>query len=262
MFFKYKNATINYNVNGNGPALVLLHGFLENSTMWLPFVKPLSKTHKVITLDLLGHGKTDCISYSHSMNDMALLIKSLLQHLKLQQATLIGHSMGGYVALAFAKAHSDLINGICLLNATPLPDTNERKQIRLRANKMAQTNFNQLVKMSFINLFDPSCKKEHQAAISHALQEALKTPKKGYVAANLGMMERANFKNWWLSSSIKKGMILGTNDHLIDATFHEANFKPKTDFFKLIPKGHMSHISQPKLTAKALSDFISLLNHQ
>ena len=68
----FKNAKISFSDSGKGSAVVLIHGFLENSTMWDKIVPELSKRNRIITIDLLGHGKTDCLGYVNSMELLAI----------------------------------------------------------------------------------------------------------------------------------------------------------------------------------------------
>ena len=128
MNLEYKGINIFYTDNGSGKAVVLLHGFLENSNMWIPFISILSKNNRVICIDLLGHGKTECLGYIHTMELMGDCVNAVLQHLKIYKATFIGHSMGGYVVLAFAEKKPNMINGICLMNSTAEADHLERKK--------------------------------------------------------------------------------------------------------------------------------------
>ena len=79
----YKNAKINFSVTGKGSALVLLHGFLEDSSMWQRIVIDNSTRYKVVTIDLLGHGKSENIGYVHTMDDMATMLAAVLKHLKM-----------------------------------------------------------------------------------------------------------------------------------------------------------------------------------
>ena len=116
MILKHKGITINYSSAGTGTAIVLLHGFLENKTMWNDFLPTLSEGHQVVTVDLLGHGETGCLGPVHSMEDMAESVHAVLKELKLKKSILIGHSMGGYVALAFAEKYPDELAGLCLMN--------------------------------------------------------------------------------------------------------------------------------------------------
>ena len=112
--------------------------------MWNDLVPELAKNNQVVCIDLLGHGQTDCLGYVHTMEAMADAVFFVLKHLKIKHAYVIGHSMGGYVALAMAEKVPVLFNGLCLMNSTFEADTKELKLLRTRANKMAQTNFEKL----------------------------------------------------------------------------------------------------------------------
>ncbi|PCH53518.1 MAG: alpha/beta hydrolase, partial [Flavobacteriaceae bacterium] len=135
MNFLYRNTTVHYTSAGTGSTIVLLHGFLENSTMWNEITKVLSKKNNVICIDLLGHGKTENHGYIHTMKDQAEMVKAVLNHLRLRKYVLIGHSMGGYIALAFIKLFPQNVKGLCLMNSTALPDSEEKKINRDRAIK-------------------------------------------------------------------------------------------------------------------------------
>ena len=82
---KFKNINVSFTEQGKGKALVFLHGFLGAQTIWKPFVDKLSNTYRVITIDLLGHGNTACLSYLHSMEEMAEAVQAVLSHLKLRK---------------------------------------------------------------------------------------------------------------------------------------------------------------------------------
>ena len=127
MNFLYKNTSVHFTISGKGSAIVLLHGFLENNTMWNEITKVLSKRNKVICIDLLGHGKTENHGYIHTMEDQAEMVKAVLNHLHLRKYIIIGHSMGGYIALAYSKLFPQNIKGLCLMNSTALPDSEEKK---------------------------------------------------------------------------------------------------------------------------------------
>ena len=129
----YKKAKINFTDVGKGTAVVLLHGYLENLSMWDCFISELSKKNRIVSIDLLGHGQSDCLGYVHSMEDQAEMVSEDLSHLKIKKAVLIGHSMGGYVALAFAELYSDHMKGLVLMNSTSRADSDEKKHNRNRA---------------------------------------------------------------------------------------------------------------------------------
>lgn len=252
----YKGVPIFYTETGKGDTLVLLHGFLENSTMWAAFIPELSKTHRVICIDLLGHGRTPSIGYIHTMREMAEVVHVVLLELEVHTSTIIGHSMGGYVGCAFAKAYPEQLHALCLLNSTPLPDPPDRKLLRTRANKMARENYAQLVQMSFTNLFDPDTREKYDKEITQGITEALKTTVQGYIAGNSGMQLRKDSCALWRDGNFKKALILGEDDWIIDSVLNEKEFKKSTDYFKIIPGGHMSHIGQAQNTLAHLSSFM------
>ncbi len=258
MTCNYKGVPIFYTDQGQGAPLVLLHGFLEEHSMWSSLVDILGKTHRVICIDLLGHGQSGHLGYIHSMEDMSDAVKGVIDILQLNDVTIIGHSMGGYVGCAFAKAFPDLLTAICLLNSTPLPDTSERIQLRKRANHMAQSQYEALVRMSFVNLFDPKARQKHQPAIDAALTKALHTPVQGYMAANKGMAIRDDYTDMWKELNAKKAMILGRTDWIVDAQLHKDKFESYCDLFDIIEGGHMSHISNQKCVLQAILRFLFL----
>lgn len=253
----YKGTPVYYSETGQGPVLVLLHGFLEDSSMWNPFIPTLSLRYRVVCIDLLGQGSSGTRDRIHTMQDMAAAVNVVLIKLDLAQITLIGHSMGGYVCCAFAKAYPEKVIGICLLNSTPKADSPERKKIRIRANIMARENYEQLVQMSFINLFNSTTRNAHKQAISHGLSVALRTSVKGYIAANTGMMQRDDYTTFWKEAIFKKGMILGQEDWIVDSSYHTTHFQNDLDFFKILPGGHMSHIGQAQETIQNLLNFLN-----
>src|SRR5690606_39743358 len=103
MTIDYKGVPVFFTDTGIGNPVVLLHGFLENVRMWDHFIPELSKNNRVICIDLLGHGKTSCLGYIHSMELMAETVKAVLDHLNITKSIFVAHSMGGYVALAFIE---------------------------------------------------------------------------------------------------------------------------------------------------------------
>lgn len=255
-FIFYKNTKISFSTRGKGTAVVLLHGFLENSSMWKAVIEVLSKRNRVIAIDLLGHGQTECLGYVHSMELMADAVAAVLKHLRIRRTIVIGHSMGGYVALAFAEKNIEKIKGFCLMNSTSLADDEERKLLRSRANKLVPQNFNNMVQLSFANLFSEESgilfKEEKEAAI----QEALKTSLQGYIACQEGMRIRPNRAQVLQNLSCEKLSIIGKKDPVLElaTSIKEANkLNMKTEVFN---DGHMSHIENKEALITAFQQFI------
>ena len=255
MILEHKGAPIFYTDQGKGSAVVLLHGFLENSAMWKEAKQALIKSHRVINIDLLGHGQTGCLGYIHTMEEMAEAIYAVLRSLRLRKVILIGHSMGGYVSLALAEKHPEMIKGICLMNSTAQSDSEERKELRARANKMAQNNFENMVRMSISNLFKPESLELFSEEVKWAKEEALKTPIQGYIAANAGMRVRPN-RISTLHNVKNVFYIIGRFDPIlnVDSIIEEAE-SIAADYL-VLEGGHMSHIENKKELITAMVRFV------
>jgi pimeloyl-ACP methyl ester carboxylesterase len=252
----FKNANISFSDQGKGTAIILIHGFLENATMWKNVLPKLSKRNRIITIDLLGHGKTDCLGYVHSMELFAETIGAVLKELKIRKCILVGHSLGGYVALAFAAQHSQKVKGLCLMNATSNEDATARKVLRLRANKMIQDNFTNMVRMSFANLFGPASKTVFKEEMQLAISEALKTPMQGYIAAQEGMRIRVNRNHVLTENNFKKLLIIGEKDPVLDFKTALKEAKKTNSEIVIFPNGHMPHIENRLALNNALKEFI------
>ena len=105
----------------------------------------------------MGHGDSDCLGYVHSMEENAEIVKAVLSNLKIRKTIIIGHSMGGYVALAYAEKYPKEILGLCLMNSTANADSPERKINRDRAIIAVKQNYKTFrnrnnLKQRFVNM--------------------------------------------------------------------------------------------------------------
>jgi pimeloyl-ACP methyl ester carboxylesterase len=108
---------VNYELSGKGASLVLIHGFTDNLSMWYNQVPVLSERFKVLTYDVRGHGKTKTPEGGFSMALFADDLHSLLVALDIEQACMLGYSMGGRIALQFALAHPEMTTGLIFANS-------------------------------------------------------------------------------------------------------------------------------------------------
>jgi len=256
MILDYKNSNIFYTDQGKGTTVVLIHGFLENATMWDKITPELIKKNRVITIDLLGHGQSDCLGYIHSMELFAETVEAVLKHLKIRKYILVGHSLGGYISLAIAKINPNKIKGLCLLNSTSNEDSKEKKNIRTRANKMVQNNFENMVKMSISNLFNQEKLSTYTKEIEAIKKEALKTSLQGYIAAQEGMKIRPNSNQFLKESSFKKLLIIGKKDPVLNLETAKEEAEKTSSELVIFPDGHMSHIENTSELISILKDFI------
>ncbi|NNK55641.1 MAG: alpha/beta fold hydrolase, partial [Flavobacteriaceae bacterium] len=151
MIFRYNDKHIYYETAGQGPALLLLHGFLENASMWDSLEKLVHDKFTVIRIDLPGHGRSDVYSEIHSMEFMADVVRELLKSMGVNSISIIGHSMGGYVALAYLEKHPETVRQCILLNSTTYADSADRKINRERALKLIPDNKELFINVSINN---------------------------------------------------------------------------------------------------------------
>ena len=242
MTFHYKNVPIHYETFGQGSAIVLLHGFLESSTMWNPLIPHVSKNRTVITIDLPGHGKSDVISEIHSMELMAEVVDEILKHLKITSATFLGHSMGGYVALAFAEMFPEKVEKLILLNSTPEADSEERKNNRNRALNVIDQNLRAYVSMAIGNLIAETSKAKFAAEIENLKTEAYSFPAEGIKAAIKGMRDRKDRTAVLRNFNGEKYMVLSKEDPILPISEAKIVAQNCNCSLKIIDGGHLSLI--------------------
>ncbi|WP_438966182.1 alpha/beta fold hydrolase [Flavobacterium sp.] len=252
----YKNTKIAYSEAGKGTTVVLLHGFLENSTMWNSHIEALSKGNRVVCIDLLGHGQTDSLGYVHSMEDQADVVYHVLHELKIRKAILIGHSMGGYVALAFAELYPEMMKGLVLMNSTSRADSEERKTNRDRAIKAVKQNYTSFIRMSIANLFSEENRERLTEEIELVRDQALKTPLQGIVAALEGMKVRKDREVILHFATYPMLLILGKQDPVLNYEENKTQIENTKLALVTFNAGHMSHIENREELSNVLSAFL------
>ncbi|AWG21054.1 alpha/beta hydrolase [Flavobacterium faecale] len=253
---QHKNTSISYCDSGKGTAIVLLHGFLENQKMWQAFVPEFSKKNRVITIDLLGHGATECMGYVHTMEDNAEAVQAVLLHLRIRKAIFVGHSMGGYVALAFAEMYPEHVKALILLNSTSRADSDERKVNRDRAIKAVKQSYCNFISLSIANLFSEKNRESLINEIEFVKKEALQTPLQGIVASLEGMKTRVDREVLLHLTPYPKMLILGEKDPVLPYAETLKQIEETNVQLVTFPDGHMSYIeNRTELTAVLLKFF-------
>lgn len=252
----YKNTLVSYEVRGAGRAVVLLHGFLENLSMWKDISTELCKRYKVVNIDLFGHGATGNLGYIHTMEAQANMVKYVLDELNLRRYVLIGHSMGGYVSLALAEEYPDNIKGICLLNSTALEDSDEKKLNRSRAIEAVKSHTETFVKISIPNLFSEENRTKFLPEIEAITKEALRSSKQGIIAALEGMKIRKNRVHLLKSALYPIVLVMSRNDPALvfDSLVDQTKNTPVIT--AILPDGHMSHIENREEVTEILVRFV------
>ncbi len=256
---KFRDAAIAYTISGKGDTLVLLHGFIESTQIWKDFVPELEKHFRVVCIDLPGHGESDCIGYVHEMELNAEAVHAVLQHLGIKNCVITGHSMGGYVTLAFAEKYPELVKGLCLFHSTALPDSEEKKKDRDKAIGVVKNDPMVFIRTVIPNLFAPANREKFKKEIEELIALSAKTPQQGIVATLEGMKNRKDRTYVLKEAKFPVLIISGKQDTVvpIDSLLPQLAMPKHCEALILDNVGHTGFIEEKETTLKALLNFVA-----
>jgi pimeloyl-ACP methyl ester carboxylesterase len=191
------------------------------------------------------------------MELMARSVKAVMDHLKLKKYILIGHSMGGYAALAFGELFPDNLRGLCLLHSTSYADSEQKKRDRTRAVKLVKADARVYTRDTIKNLFASRHIDEMKTEISFAQKIAVKTPKRGIVAALEGMKDRPNRDVILNFAEYPIMMIIGRYDSMLpmQSLLNQSELIRSKYVLLLEDDGHMGFLENPEACIKHLKRF-------
>lgn len=256
-YITYNNKKIIYTSKGSGPAIVLLHGFLEDLSMWDYFVKELSTEYRVICIDLPGFGQSDCLGEVHHMADMATVVDEVIDHLGINKCLMVGHSMGGYVTLSYAEKFPEKLSAFCLFHSHALPDSPEAKENRDRAVRVVNSDHGTFIFNFFPELFAPENVEKHRKEIESIQDAASGISPEAIIAALLGMKERKSGLDTIINTKVPVLFILGKKDPRIhfESALAQTALPAHSEVLILDHVGHMGHIEAREQTLQAVEGF-------
>ncbi|WP_427182292.1 alpha/beta fold hydrolase [Paenibacillus sp. TC-CSREp1] len=253
--------TICYAEQGKGEALVLLHGFCGSSSYWDEVVPELARSYRCIVPDLRGHGKTDAPVGSYTIEQMGNDVLQLLDELEVEKAVILGHSMGGYIALAIAQHHPEHLNAFGLIHSTAFPDSDEAKEKRLRAVSTIQSegivNF---VDGLVPGLFAPEHVESLSAHVNRVKEIGYKTAPQGAIGAALAMRERPDRRDVLSAAPMPVLLVAGEKDGLIPPERTFTSDKPHIVQATIAGAGHMSMYEAPEELIQVIKQFMAGLS--
>lgn len=239
---------LHYQLLGEGPLTVFLHGYLESSTMWEALnLNKLPGTKLLI--DLPGHGKSPLFDPSEipSMKFMADEVGRVLALLKIDAYRVLGHSMGGYVALElFANTPKGISkpSHVTLLNSNCWSDSEAKQADRLRVARIAYTGKELFINEAIPNLFAQP--EAYQKEIAALKQEAKAMSSEAIAYAALAMRTRRDYTSWVMENPSKVRFIHGALDRLVSVEELHQRLRPAAgqaapEIIILPNAGHMAH---------------------
>jgi 3-oxoadipate enol-lactonase len=237
---------------GSAP-LVLLHGFPLDHHLWDEVVPLLEGTFDIVVPDLRGFGDSTTVDSPYSMDDYASDIAGLLDRLDIQKAALVGHSMGGYVALAFARLYPERVSGLGLVSSQVLADPAERKEGRYKSASDVSTNGIGSVVEAMAPKFTSDERWQRYARASMERQQPA-----AYIGALKAMAERIDSTSLLSSFNFPVVIIHGDADSLIpiDRAREVKAVLPQAHLVEIPGAGHVPMLEAAEKTAEALKHLV------
>lgn len=255
----YKGAGVVYSDRGEGPCLVLLHGYLESGEIWDSFADRFPQGYRLIVPDLPGHGSSGTWGERHSMDDLAGAIRAILDAEGIEKVFLVGHSMGGYVVMAFADLFPENLLAYSLFHSTCFADNDEKKENRDREISLFLCGKKrQIVLVNIPKAFSMDNLDRMPEQVERARRIALENSEQGNIALLKGMKERPDRTAILKDSGLPLLLIGGMKDNYIPAEVFEklVSLAPHAQVLRLEESGHMGFIEEPEKALLALTEML------
>lgn len=201
---------------GNEQTIILLHGFGGSSRYWHKVCPSLSERYRIIMPQLRGHGGSSSPHGAYSMEAMAEDIHRLVEKLQINKVVMLGHSLGGYVTLAFAEQYGDKLLGFGLIHSTALPDTEEKKRKRRQdIEEIKNKGINDYVNKLIPKLFTKANRSEMQEEVSDMINVGLDMTQEGATRTLEGMIERPDRSHVLANAKHPILIVAGAEDEVI-----------------------------------------------
>jgi pimeloyl-ACP methyl ester carboxylesterase len=258
-FYTYKEGKIHYLDTGKGDALVLIHGYLESAEIWKDLSKKLSEKFRVLAVDLPGHGLSEICGNSNSLESMAGTISDLLDSLSIKKVFLIGHSLGGYVAMAFLELFPEKLTGYCLFHSHPFADSGEATEKRNREILIVSAGKKDLMyPENVIRMFADHNIDKYADAILRLKEIASKITAEGIIAVLKGMLSRPSRLSLMEEGRVPCLWILGLMDNYIPcvAIQKKINLPPNAEVVILENSGHIGFVEEEERSVEVITKFV------
>lgn len=263
----YKNITCAYQVIGKGFPVLLIHGFGEDSRVWEKQIIALKDDYQLIIPDLPGCGKSVLTAefdsnLLSSIDFLGELMEQIIKQEKIANWVVIGHSMGGYIALAMAERHPELLKGLGLVHSTAFADSEEKKQIRTKGIAAMDTyGAEAFIKNTTPNLFTQSFKELHANMVNSFIEMGANCSVAALKCFYLAMRNRPDRTHVLQNLDKPVMLIAGTEDIAVPVndSLKMAAMPSKMLFTCLDGIGHMGQTETPEKVNDTIIKFLQLI---
>jgi pimeloyl-ACP methyl ester carboxylesterase len=252
-------SALNFSESGSGLPVVLIHGFPFNQKIWDGYAESLARSFRVFTIDLPGFGKSPLLNPPFTIDDVAREVLSGLRKRQIKDPIVIGHSLGGYVALAMAKQKPDLFPALILFHSTALADTEEKKESR---NKVLDFISKNGVEAFTSNFIPPLFADQQHPGIQKTREIAMDASLEAVVNYTKAMRDRNDRTDLLLDFGKPIMIISGTKDGGIpvDSIKKQAEISDKIETHFLNDAAHMGMFEKKENTLELIAEFVRKSN--
>ncbi|UYZ58810.1 alpha/beta fold hydrolase [Hymenobacter latericus] len=244
------------------PTLLFIHGYLESGAVWDEFAAPLRARYQVLCPDLPGYGPNAQPAPDYSLEAAADFLRDELSRAGVGQVLLVGHSMGGYVALAFAEKYPGLVAGLCLFHSSSLPDTDDDREQRTRNRQFLEEHGVAAFAEEFLK---PQLAAAHRESMAHHVQQlqriAAAVPAETALGSLQAMAARPDRRAVLEKATFPVLLIAGKDDRAVspEKTHEESLLPDHCLVLWLANVGHLGFLERPEPTRKAIENLAELV---
>lgn len=261
----YIDSAIAYRVEGNGDPVMLIHGFAEDMTIWEHQINFLKNKFRLIIPDIPGSGRSSPLNHLKNgnsvatMEDYAECLKFLLDHEGVDNCNMIGHSMGGYISLAFADQYPSRLMKLGLVHSTAFPDSEEKKAARRKSNEFIKSYGSAaFIEQAIPNLFDDTFRKNSPEKVQNLIERYANFAPEVLVSYYEAMILRPDRIHILRNFENPLQFIIGENDKAVplDQSLQQCHL-PQISYIHILENtAHMGMLEHPDETNRMLENFL------
>jgi pimeloyl-ACP methyl ester carboxylesterase len=256
---RFRGGNIHCFDEGEGPVILLIHGYLESAVIWKRFAEKLSGEFRVIAINLPGHGQSDIDEIHDTMEFFASVVKEILDALSIDRVFLVGHSLGGYVTLAFLELFPHRLTGYCLFHSQPFADTPEATEKRNREIQIVSEGRKEvIIPANITRMFADQNVERMPGELARSKEIASAITAGGIISVLKAMISRPS-RSWLMEEGrVPCLWILGLKDNYIpcEAIQKRVRLPLNVKTVVLENSGHLGFVEEEERSVKALSEFV------
>lgn len=259
---EFEGIKVAYSVRGRGLPVVLLHGYLEAGEVWEPLAERLEGEFRIITPDLPGHGDSGVSGTVHTMEFLAAAIREVINDAGESKVMMVGHSLGGYVTLAFLELFPELLSGYVLFHSHPHADTPEAINRRNREIAVVRAGRKNIMYPGNVSMmFARENLESMKGELERSKKIASRNPGEGIIALLNGMIARPSRQYILESGSVPLLWILGRHDLYFspEKAMRDTGWPYNAELVILEKSGHLGFIEETEKSAAVIARFAEKL---